>query len=208
MTKMIDLTGTHIGRLAVVRRVRLEAPRVYWLCECECGELCEVSTTHLRSAHTTSCGCVMREVTAARNRANAKHGMSDSVEYRAWRKMIDRCENQKNRKFPDYGGRGIRVCAEWKASFDSFYDHVGARPSADHSLDRIRNHLGYEPGNVRWAVLETQNNNKRTNVIVTIGGVSKTVAQWSRESGLSHRTISYRVKAGWPADAILSESRR
>ena len=59
------------------------------------------------------------------------------------------------------GGRGITVCDEWIASFESFYNHIGKAISAGHSVDRINNDLGYQPGNVRWATPSEQNRNRR-----------------------------------------------
>lgn len=86
---------------------------------------------------------------------------STSKEYRAWYAMIDRCYNHKNKHFKNYGGRGIAVCARWRQNYRAFLADVGRAPSRDHSLDRVRNNDGYEPGNVRWATWIEQNNNKR-----------------------------------------------
>jgi len=75
--------------------------------------------------------------------------------------MKARCHNPNNPKFLDYGGRGIFVCDEWLYDFPAFYDHIGPKPSDAHSVDRINNNLGYQPGNVRWATAEEQANNRR-----------------------------------------------
>ncbi len=83
------------------------------------------------------------------------------VEYRAWYQMIYRCTNPKFPQWKDYGGRGISVCAEWRNSFTAFFEHVGPRPSPQHSFDRIDNDGNYEPGNVRWATRSQQNSNQR-----------------------------------------------
>ena len=78
--------------------------------------------------------------------------------------MKDRCFNERNKRFFDWGGRGITVCDEWKNSFQAFYDHVSQLPhfgEEGYSIDRINNDENYEPGNVRWATVKEQNNNKR-----------------------------------------------
>jgi len=80
-------------------------------------------------------------------------------EYQAWQNMRARCMNAAHPKYARYGGRGITVCPEWD-SFPAFFDHIGPRPSADHSLDRIDNERGYEPGNVRWATRREQQLNR------------------------------------------------
>jgi hypothetical protein len=54
-------------------------------------------------------------------------------------------------------GAGIRVCDEWRGSFDAFFEYLGPKPSAKHSLDRFPDNDGdYEPGNVRWATAKQQ----------------------------------------------------
>lgn len=89
------------------------------------------------------------------------HGMVKSPEWLAWRAMRVRCNNQSSPKYPDYGGRGIKVCEEWQNSFLAFYNYIGNRPGKGYSLDRIDNDGNYEPGNVRWATYSQQNNNQR-----------------------------------------------
>lgn len=84
-----------------------------------------------------------------------------SPEYVAWIDIIQRCANPNNVAYHYYGGRGISVCEAWKTSFVSFLEHVGARPSSAHSIDRINNGGNYEPGNVRWATRLEQEHNKR-----------------------------------------------
>jgi hypothetical protein len=88
--------------------------------------------------------------------------MSGTPEHIAWKQMRGRCNNPRNRCFKHYGGRGIKVCDEWN-SFEAFFAYVGKRPSDKHSLDRINVNQGYEPGNVRWATSEQQQNNRRNN---------------------------------------------
>ena len=80
--------------------------------------------------------------------------------YGAWYSIINRCKHT-----PGYSDRGVRLCREWRASRKSFIayilDNLGERPSVNHSLDRVNNDLGYEPGNLRWALPVLQARNKR-----------------------------------------------
>lgn len=65
--------------------------------------------------------------------------------------------------WPQYGGRGITVCDEWRNPFTFFryLDEVlGPIPSTA-SLDRIDNNKSYEPGNIRWATPIEQFRNRR-----------------------------------------------
>ena len=198
--KLQDLTGLQFGRLSVIGRSENHGKHVRWSCVCDCGKSATVSSTHLKTGHTKSCGCVRDEVASCRAKSMAKHGMWNSPEWNSWKSMKDRCLRKTHDKYPLYGGRGITVFQEWIGSFDAFFAHVGCRPSSSHSIDRIDSNQGYEPGNVRWADINQQNNNKRTNVTVDIDGVLMTAAQVSHRFGITHRAAVYRIRRGLPLD--------
>jgi hypothetical protein len=88
------------------------------------------------------------------------HGGKGTPEYNIWKTMRQRCNNPNDKRYVDWGGRGIRVCAEWD-DFGVFITDVGKRPSPKHSLDRMDNDGNYEPGNVRWVLASDQALNKR-----------------------------------------------
>lgn len=102
------------------------------------------------------------------------------AEYQCWQDMRRRCLNPKRRDYARYGGRGIKVCDRW-ASFATFLADMGPRPSPKHSLDRIDNLGHYEPGNCKWATAAEQTRNRRSNLHVTIDGVTKVAADWEKE---------------------------
>jgi hypothetical protein len=85
-----------------------------------------------------------------------------SPTYRSWHAMRQRCENKNTIAYPDYGGRGIRVCPEWK-SFEVFLKDMGERPEGK-TLDRIRVNENYGPGNCRWSTRREQAVNKRKRI--------------------------------------------
>jgi hypothetical protein len=197
--KVIDLTGQTFGWYVVLGRVGSDkwgCPT--WSSRCACGATRTVSSGKLKSGETSSCGC--RRVAVSRAKATT-HGETThgtmSPEYRVWQLIIDRCENPHNKSYADYGGRGIAITAEWRHDFPAFLASVGRRPSAGHSIDRIDNAKGYEPGNVRWATRREQNSNKRSNVLLTIDGVTKLVVHWADENGLKRGTVALRIKNGW-----------
>lgn len=133
------------------------------------------------------------------------HGMSRTPEYTAWEDMRQRCANA--RKFPNHAGRGIQVCDEWlgPCGFERFFDHVGPRPSGNHSLDRYPDKDGnYEPGNVRWATRIEQNNNTRRNHLLEYNGITLSVSRWEARLGWPRHLILSRLSRGWSVDEALS----
>lgn len=159
MGKMIDLTGQRFGSLTVVRFSHKNSfQQAVWLCECDCGKETSVHSNNLRRGYTRSCGCVRNSKTSERAK---KHGMHGSNLYERWKSMKERCEDLNN---PNYGGKGIKVCDEWKDDFQAFHDYVSQLPhfgEEGYSIDRIDNDGNYEHGNVRWATRLEQRHNQR-----------------------------------------------
>lgn len=125
--------------------------------------------------------------------------------YWIWHGMKKRCHSPRDPSYPNYGGRGIRVCESWRTSFLQFVADVGTRPSAAHSIERIDNDRGYEPGNVRWATVLEQSRNRRTNRILHHDGKSMCVADWATELGMSRWVLKARVKTGWSTERALTQ---
>lgn len=175
-------------------------------CACECGRNTVVRHVYLKNGHTTSCGCRKAEARAealARRRLVAVTGTPEHV---AWIAMIGRCHSGTNRNFHNYGARGIRVCPEWRTSFHAFLSHVGHRPSKAHSIDRIDNNRGYEPGNVRWATMAQQQNNKRGLRLLTYNGETLPLMSWARRFGLPQPRLHQRiVTLGWDLHRAFTE---
>lgn len=125
-----------------------------------------------------------------------KHGFSGSPIYRVWGDMISRCNSSTNTAYPNYGGRGIRVCRRW-LKFEYFLADMGFPPKGK-SLDRVDNNGNYKKSNCRWATRFEQENNKRSSLIlVNSAAIRKTRAQWAAELGLTPGAISYRLRMGW-----------
>lgn len=181
-----------------------------WRCRCDCGNERVVAGAGLRAGRSKSCGCNAGAVTAARNR---KHGFAardhQAPEYKIWKAMKTRCYNENAEQYPDYGGRGIRICAEWLASFDRFLSDVGPRPSPDHSIDRYPNNDGnYEPGNVRWATRIQQSWNSRRVRVLSHNGDTLPIAEWSRRTGIEEGVIRGRLANSWSVDRALTTPAR
>ncbi|MFD1274885.1 hypothetical protein [Streptomyces kaempferi] len=124
-------------------------------CDCATEKTVRISTL---GTSARSCGCLRNETASARART---HGMRKTSEYAIWTSMKQRCHNPAHQHYEDYGGRGITVCQRWQDSFEAFFGDIGPRPSADHTLDRVDNDRGYEPGNVQWRTRREQAQNRR-----------------------------------------------
>ena len=131
-----------------------------------------------------------------RNEMNYSHGLSGTPEYHAWVDMKQRCLNPNAKNYSYYGGRGITVCDRW-LNFKNFLADMGSRPTAKHSLDRIDNNADYSPNNCKWSTKAEQQNNQRTNRLITIENNTRTIAQWAKKMGYGETVIYERLKAGW-----------
>ena len=205
MVATIDVTGQKFGRLTVLHRDRESKKRgIRYICQCECGTIKSVFGESLRRGATKSCGCLNSETASRRNReTKVTHGQSYGPEYQAWRSMISRCRNPSHQSYSRYGARGIVVCEEWQSNFQKFFDHVGKRPSPQHSIDRIDNAGNYEPGNVHWATAKEQGRNRSDNRMLEFMGETRSVAEWAERFGLPYRVLYSRIWWGWEIERAL-----
>ena len=203
MARTIDLTGQRFGMLVAIKRGSPhQSPsrkQVTWVCKCDCGETVTVQRSGLRNGATLSCGCLRGKVDAAKSALFA----SRKAEYNCWSSMKDRCLNRNNQDFAIYGGRGIKVCDRWSESFGAFFEDMGARPSARHSIDRINSDGDYEPSNCRWALPCEQNRNKRSNRFIEFNGKRQVISDWAKDLGISFSSLSERLQKH-PADIALT----
>lgn len=119
-------------------------------CQCDCGNTKEMFLTNLTTGKTESCGCI-----------NRTHGLSGTPEYGVWQGMIGRCHNPNHVDYCSYGEKGVEVCDRWKASFESFIEDMGRRPTDAHTIERIDVYSGYSPDNCIWLERDKQAANKR-----------------------------------------------
>lgn len=188
-----NLTGQVFGRLTVIG----EAPRIKkygrrWLVRCSCPNKTEkiIADGLLTSGHVSSCSCYRKEE-ATKNAT--KHGLRFTPEYYIWREMVSRMTNPNNPGFKNYGGRGLLLDPDF-LTFQGFISHIGRRPSKELTLERLRNSEGYIRNNVIWASRTDQANNTRGNVLMTLGGVTHTMKQWSELLGMNYGTLRERKK--------------
>ena len=198
--------GATLGSWTVLDPHVARGRHTYCLCACACGVEKEIRRDSLMCGDSTEChSCASRKV--------VRHGESrrdlKSVEYKTWSSMLGRCSDDSPCS-ERYADRGITVCEEWRVrgGFESFLEHVGRRPSPEHSLDRIDNDRGYEPGNVRWATGCQQQRNRRNTMFLEIDGVRKPLIEWAEANGLSGSRVHARIRSGWDyKTAVTAPSR-
>lgn len=156
-----DLTGNRYGKLTVIKRAYKNGSRnTYWLCKCDCGKETTVSAQHLKDGHTTSCGCVHKE--SLKNSVTT-HGLPKHPLYKIYKAMKERTMKEYNKRYKNYGGRGIKICDEWLNDFKAFYEWaINNGYKEGFTIDRVDVNGNYEPPNCRWVTWKKQENN-RTN---------------------------------------------
>lgn len=197
-TERENLIGQKFGRLTVISRaediINKSGKHIYmWNCICECGKNTVVNSSSLKRGHTKSCGCLCGE-----HHDDSSHKKGKIRLYRIWQDMKQRCTNQNNKNYKNYGARGISVCDEWKNSYTSFKEWAMNNGYAENlSIDRIDVNGNYEPSNCKWSTQEDQANNMRTNRLISFNGETLTLSQWRKRLGFKRGVLEYRLKHGW-----------
>ena len=200
MGRLIDRTGQRYGRLVVLGQAgRSNQGQALWRCLCDCGRETTCLSDNLGKGHTKSCGCLKAELLAA---GQPSHGLSHTKAYATFCSAKERCQNPNNKRWPDYGGRGIQFLYP---GIEALIADIGHPPSDSHTIERIDNEGHYEPGNVRWATSLVQGGNKRSNHLITWRGKTMHLSGWSREVGIGIQALRSRLRMGWSVERALTE---
>ena len=191
----IDRTGHRYGMLTVIDRAEnVRVGVVAWNCICDCGRKIVVRGNDL--SKRKSCGCFTK---------NYIHGLSKTRLHKIWDGMHNRCENEKNPAYKNYGGRGISICKEWEHDFVSFYNWSMSNGYVDGlSIDRIDVNGPYSPDNCRWIPIGDQAKNTRKNLFFNINGERMTLAEMSRRFNVPYERLYWRIKTGWDIQKAIT----
>ena len=200
MAKLINLVGEKFGYLTVIDIERRENNKIYWKCQCDCGNISIVQGRKLRDGITKSCGCKRTELLRTRKTV---HGCNGERLYTIWKGMHQRCNNANNPGFCNYGGRCITICEEWQTDYLSFRKWAfnnGYQP--DLTIERKNVNGPYSPDNCTWITLKEQATNRRTSHYIVVKGEKMTITQASKKYGVPRHTISQRIKRlGWDEES-------
>lgn len=202
-----NMIGRKFGRLIVLELDgKTSNCLLAYKCRCECGTVKTVCGSCLRRGLTKSCGCLLFEGRAGKDNPSYIHGLTNSQTYRSWANMIQRCTNPHNHKWPRYGGRGIKICAEWMV-FANFLRDMGPSP-AGFSIERKDVNGDYEKSNCCWLHHPLQGKNKTNHRLITFNGMTKPFFAWAEHLGISYGALRQRLQHGWSIERALTQPQR
>lgn len=200
MGKLLDLVGRKFFRLTVVEFAGVINGTSRFRCVCDCGVEKIIRSNNLMSGDAKSCGCWNRE--RITNQTKGLNILNNKL-YRVWGDMKSRCNNPNDTCFKNYGGRGITVCSEWNESSELFGEWALSNGYAKGlTIDRIDNNGNYSPDNCKWSTKGEQGRNQRSNVFVTINGITKILPDWAAEWNLNPNTVVIRYRNGDRGDRL------
>lgn len=203
MPHLEDLTGKRFGRLTVLSLYCRTPQRKYlWKCQCDCGNICIVYGSKLRTGYTKSCGCLRHN-----SPSNKTHGKKNHALYPVWTQMRYRCSNPNHSAYKWYGGKGIKVCNEWDTDFQKFYDWMMSNGwESGLTIDRIDPDGDYCPENCRLVDMAIQQNNRGNNVLLEYEGNLDTISNIARKIGIKRETLASRYYHGIRGDRLFSKN--
>jgi hypothetical protein len=188
--------------LTVIGEEHDKKGRLYLVCRCDCNNVKRMQYQHWKNGSIKSCGCMRLKL--LHNATCKPDSIYKERLHTIWSHMKQRCYNPKSDNYYLYGGRGIRICDEWKNSYESFREWALSNGYADNlTIDRINPNGNYEPSNCRWATAEAQSSNRRDSsewktpknaAFVQYNGEMVRMKDLCKEHGISVPTFKYRIE--------------
>lgn len=184
--KKINILGQKYGSLEVIGGGEYVNGATKWICKCDCGNIVTVRRTDLVNGKQKTCGCGKSK---RMTEMNTKHGDCNTRLYRTWCNMKSRCQNENEKDFKWYGGKGVKVCKEWE-EFEHFKKWAIENGYEENlTIDRVDSGKDYCPENCRFIPLEENIRRAVEKHILNASGRSLNVRQWGKELGMSSYTI-------------------
>lgn len=188
--------GQNFGTVTVIAEAGRDKRRQrYWTCRCQCGRIWDVRDDVVRHGAPHRCGKAVRRVANpveySTRPVRARHGLTNTLEYKCWCNIRSRCENPDAHNYARYGGRGISLCDRWQVA-ENFVADMGLRPGPGYSIERRDNDGNYEPSNCYWATPAQQAANRSNANRVSLNGVLIPVSRAWRALGLRSSSHLYK----------------
>lgn len=195
-----DIIGKRFGFLTVIKLS--EKSVSLCICKCDCGTVKELKKSNLKFNGTKSCGCYAKSIYG---KFATTHGLSKTRIYKTWASMRQRgTGSDTNKKY--YSNRGIGICEEWKTSFIEFYNWAIINGYKENlQIDRIDNNKGYCPENCRFVTAKENSRNRRSNILIEIDGVSKTLKEWAEFYNLNPKTVYTRYNRKYDLNKLFEK---
>lgn len=209
MSKVV-LIGNKYNNLTIQKDLGMVEHSHIVQCVCDCGNIIDRRLDQIKSGAVKSCGCFKKSMLVKRNKANfyGTHNKSKTRLYRIWADMKQRCINPKQKVYKNYGGRGIKICDDWKSDFMTFYNWAMNNGYSDKlSIDRLDVNGNYEPNNCRWVNQKVQLRNTRRTIIIKIGNQEKCLKDWCAVYNKPYSTVCGRIKSGYSKTNALTKDR-
>ena len=202
-TKRKYMIGKKFGMLLGEKETeeRSKSGTIKYICNCDCGNTVTVDGTSLRNGNTKSCGCLQKSLAKSMCvKRNTVHGMANTRLYRLWSDIKRRCYNKSDVSYKFYGGRGIKMCEEWRNDFKVFadwayktgYDITAQR--GEYTIERINVNEDYSAENCTWKTIVEQQRNKRSTKKYLYNGEYYTLSELENLSGIKSTTLFNRIK--------------
>lgn len=186
------------------------------IAECVCGSIKEYFLGNLkRKNHTTSCGCHKKAIAGDSVRT---HGLSGRNHlYGIWTAIKRRCYNKKAKDYPRYGGKGVRMCEEWKDDYKAFYIWAmangwakGMQVDKDQKAKELKMPaLLYSPETCTVVSCKENQNSRSDNIVVEYKGETKTLSQIAEKYGVKYHMLWSRyITLKWDLDRAINTPAR
>ena len=203
--------GKKYARLTVIEVIRPKKGETKFRCKCDCGNEYIGTGRYIKYSNIVSCGCLSKEIKEKAIKTKRLRGI--------YHGMKDRCYNKNAKAYKNYGGRGLKICDEWKNSFEKFYEwaiengYDREAPKGKFTIDRINNDGDYEPSNCRWISMQEQAKNKRRpqrkSKKYNIFNEKLNYKEIEERYGISQQLFKYRINKGMTyEEAVTTEKKR
>lgn len=188
--------GSKFGDLIVLDnlgQIKKEA-HYYSKVRCSCGYEFITRDTFLITGKQDKC-----RFCSKKHSKGYKHGLTNTRIFNIWQDMRARCYNSNEQSYRNYGGRGIKICSEWKDDFHAFYEWA-INNGYEENLQIERNDVNgdYSPSNCSWKTQLEQARNRRNTIHVDYEGKKMPIGKIAEITGIKSSTIYERIKRfGW-----------
>lgn len=181
---------------------------------CKCGTIKWIRFDSIKSGKSTSCGCIVVERLKFAKKPAVTHGLSSHPLYTVYKRLLDRCYNETHKAYPNYGGRGVTVCDEWRNDFLSFYEWAKNKWAEGLELDKdilyCQIHGGkrgevYSPKYCQFVTGSQNKSQTSVSRIIEYNGIKKTMKQWTDSLNFGRTVLSNRIdRYGWSVEKAIT----